>query len=90
MNGFERMKEQKRQGILKVAMGLFKKYGFKKASISDIALEANVSQVTIYNHFGSKDGLAREVVKTILLDILESARETIRGDKSFLEKLETI
>lgn len=90
MNGFRRNKEIKRQSILKAAKELFRIYGFRKASISDIAHQANVSQVTIYNHFGSKDGLAREVVKTIILDILERAREIMNEDRPFPEKLETI
>jgi len=90
MNGFERKKAQKRQSILRVAMELFKVYGFKKASINDIARKANVSQVTIYNHFGSKEGLVREVVKAIILGILEKAREIIKEDSPFQEKLETI
>lgn len=90
MNGYNRRKEQRRQSILRVAIELFKVHGFKKVSINDIASKANVSQVTIYNHFGSKDGLAREVVKTILLNILERAREIIREDRPFPEKLETI
>ena len=90
MNGFERRKEQKRQSIIKVAMELFKIYGFEKASINDIARKANVSQVTIYNHFGSKEGLAREVVKTIILGIIEKAREIMKEDRPFPGKLETI
>ena len=90
MNGFKRMKEQKKWVILQAALELFKIHGFKKVSISDIARKADVSQVTIYNHFGSKDGLIREVVKALLLRILEKAREIIREDKSFPEKLEAI
>lgn len=90
MNGYSRRKEQKRQIIIGAAMELFKAYGFKKVSINDVANKANVSQVTIYNHFGSKDGLAREVVKTILLNILERAREIIKDDTPFSEKLESI
>jgi len=90
MNGFERKKEQKKWVILEAALELFKVHGFKKVSISDIAHKADVSQVTIYNHFGSKDGLIREVVKALLLRILDKAREIIREDKSFPEKLEAI
>ena len=90
MNGFKRKKEQKKWVILEAALELFKIHGFKKVSISDIARKADVSQVTIYNHFGSKDGLIREVVKALLLRILEKAREIIREDKSFPEKLEAI
>lgn len=90
MDGFERQKEQKKKVIIEAALELFRLHGFKKASISDIARAADVSQVTIYNHFGSKDGLVREVVKALLLRILDRAREIIRDDKTFPDKLETI
>ena len=90
MNGFERKMKQKRESILRAALELFKLYGFKKVSINDIARKADVSQVTIYNHFGSKDGLVREVVKTQLMGILERAREIMKEDRPFPEKLETI
>ena len=90
MDGFQRRKEQKRDNILKAAFELFQIYGFKKVSINDIAYKANVSQVTIYNHFGSKDGLIREVVQAQLQSILDRAREIMAEDKPFPEKLETI
>jgi len=90
LNGFERKMKQKRESILRAALELFKLYGFKKVSINDIARKADVSQVTIYNHFGSKDGLVREVVKTQLMGILERAREIMKEDRPFPEKLETI
>ena len=90
MNGFKRKMKQKRESILRAALELFKLYGFKKVSINDIARKADVSQVTIYNHFGSKDGLVREVVKTQLMGILERAREIMKEDRPFPEKLETI
>jgi AcrR family transcriptional regulator len=90
MDGFERKKERSKKVIIEAAMELFKLHGFKKVPISEIARAAGVSQVTIYNHFGSKDGLVREVVKALLIRILERAREIIREDVSFPEKLETI
>ena len=62
MDRFERRKEQKKSNIRQAALELFKTYGFKKVSISDIAHKAGVSPVTIYNHFGSKDELVRDVV----------------------------
>jgi len=90
VNGFERKKEQSKKVIIEVAMELFKLHGFKKVAISEIARAASVSQVTIYNHFGSKDGLVREVVKALLTRVLDRAREIIREGKPFPEKLETI
>ncbi len=90
MDGFERKKEQSKKAIIEAAMELFKLHGFKKVPISEVARAADVSLVTIYNHFGSKDGLVREVVKALLRGILDRAREIIREDKPFPEKLETI
>lgn len=90
MDGFERKKEQSQKAIIEAAIELFRLHGFKKASISDIARAADVSPVTIYNHFGSKEGLVRETVKVLLTRMLEKVREIVREDKPFPEKLETI
>lgn len=90
MDGFERKKEQSQKAIIEAAMELFKQHGFKKASLNDIARAAGVSPVTIYNHFGSKDGLVREVVKALLRRLMDRAWEIIRSDAPFPEKLETI
>lgn len=86
-NGFERRKEQKKESIRRAALELFKTYGFEKVTINDIARGANVSQVTIYNHFGGKEDLVREVTRTLLQSLLEKYRAIIEGDGTFLEKL---
>jgi len=90
MNGFERRKEQKKENIRQAALELFKLHGFEKVSINDIAQKAHVSHVTIYNHFGTKGELVREIVKTLLLDMLEKYRAIIKGGGTFPEKLEII
>lgn len=90
MNGFARRKEQKKDSIRRAALELFQLYGFEKVSVKDIARRANVSQVTIYNHFGSKDELVRQAIKTLFLSLLEKYRTIIKGEGTFLEKLELI
>lgn len=90
MNGFTRRKEQKKEGVRQAAIVLFKTYGFNKVSINDIAQKAGVSQVTIYNHFGSKDELVHDIVKTVFLSCMEKYRAIIKGDKTFPEKMEII
>ena len=90
MNGFERRKERKKESIRRAAIELFQTYGFKKVSLSDIASKAGVSQVTIYNHFGSKEELVHDIVKTVFLSYIEKYREIIEGEKPFPEKLEII
>jgi AcrR family transcriptional regulator len=86
-NGFVRRKRRKRAQILQAALRLFERYGFKRVSIASIASEARASQVTIYNHFGSKEALIREALRAFLEDRLERYRSIISGPAAFREKL---
>lgn len=90
MNRFELRKEQKKESIRRAALELFQIYGFKKVAMSEIARKADVSPVTIFNHFGSKDELVRDVVKTLILTILDRYRAVIESEQTFIEKLEFI
>lgn len=90
MNGFERRKGKKKESIRRASMDLFKTFGFRKVSINDIASKAGVSPATIYNHFGSKEELVRDVVKRLMLDTMERYWAIIDSEKPFLEKLELI
>lgn len=90
MDGFEKRKEQKKEAIRRAALELFQNFGFKKVSINEIAQRASVSQVTIYNHFGSKDELVRDVMKWFIDSLIEKYLTIMQGDLPFLEKLETI
>jgi TetR/AcrR family transcriptional regulator, cholesterol catabolism regulator len=87
MDGFKRRTEQKKESIRRAAIELYKVSGFSKVSINDIARQANVSHVTIYNHFGSKEDLIRDIIKTVLTDMIEKSREIIESDIPYLEKI---
>jgi AcrR family transcriptional regulator len=89
LNGYERRKEQKKIDIKKAAFFLFQKQGVKDIKIEDIAKKAGVSQVTIYNHFGSKEALFREVIKDYTTEQYEFHKELFDKDISFLEKMKT-
>jgi AcrR family transcriptional regulator len=90
MNGFERRKEQKKESIRRAALALFQSFGFNKVSINDIAERAGVSQVTIYNHFSSKEALIRDVLKWFSLGLLEKYKGIMQSDIPFMERLENI
>jgi AcrR family transcriptional regulator len=53
--------EQRRLRILEVAAHCFAKNGFARTRIDDVAATAGVSRALVYNHFGSKEELARAV-----------------------------
>ncbi|WP_169084122.1 TetR/AcrR family transcriptional regulator [Paenibacillus sp. PL91] len=66
MNGFERRANQIKEKIKKTTLGMLQASDPKRIRIADISKLANVSQVTIYNYFGSKEALLREVIKDYL------------------------
>ena len=88
MNKYELTTEKKKKAIVNSAMSLFNDKGFTNASIKEIASLANVSQVSIYNYFGSKEALIAECAKIIMADTLQKARDILAKDIGFLEKIE--
>lgn len=87
MDGFARRKEQSKEDIRKAAWELFSRHGVDKVSVMDIARKAGVSQVTIYNNFGSKEALAREFVG-FMVDMLESrVQEIVAMEGSYQDKM---
>ncbi len=52
-----RRAEERRQTILQAAASVFAAKGFEKATTREIALEADISEGTIYNYFDSKEQL---------------------------------
>ena len=59
---------QRRLRILGAAAQCFAKSGFARTRIDDVALSAGVSRALVYNHFGSKEELARQVCDHLLDD----------------------
>ena len=47
----------KKETVINTARELFTKYGYKKASMDEIAKEANVTKKTIYSYFKDKDSM---------------------------------
>lgn len=55
--------EAKRARIVDTAMRHFAEHGYESARISDIADEMGIAKGSIFQHFGTKDGLFFEVYK---------------------------
>ncbi|MBW9147183.1 TetR/AcrR family transcriptional regulator [Clostridium sp. CM028] len=87
MNKYEIRTNKKKLSIVNAANGLFKEKGFVNVNIKEIASQANVSQVSIYNYFGNKDALVAECVNSLMGDVLEAARKLLYTDMNFKEKI---
>ncbi|MEN2768925.1 TetR/AcrR family transcriptional regulator [Ornithinibacillus xuwenensis] len=90
MDGFQRRREIKMKQILEGALSLFLKHGVQKVSVAEIAKEANVSQVTIYNYFENKHKLTNEVISYYIEESWLEAEELIDSDLPFPEKIKQV
>jgi AcrR family transcriptional regulator len=60
-----------RERILKAAQSLFADRGYKDTSVRAVVAKARVNQAAINYHFGGKDGLYREVLRTAVRALTE-------------------
>ncbi|HDK8945768.1 TPA: TetR/AcrR family transcriptional regulator, partial [Listeria monocytogenes] len=88
MNNYEKRTLKKKTAIIQAALSLFGKQGFSDVSIKDIATLADVSQVSIYNYFGSKEALVGECARIIMQDTITLAEEILASEGTFTQKLE--
>ncbi len=90
MNGFERRKKAKMESILNSAFELFCYRGIKEVSMAEIAKKAQVSQVSIYNFFGSKENLVRQSLYSYMNIKMKEYELLLNSDLSFMEKFQKI
>ena len=88
MNQYQKTTEKKKQAIIQAALQLFKEKGFKDTSIKSIAEAAEVSPVSIYNYFGSKDNLVALFVNDLFEEITQQAEDILNSNLDFKTKLD--
>ena len=74
----EAIREDKRQIILDAALHVFSEDSYHGASMSKIAVRANVSKGLTYNYFESKE----ELLKTLMIEIADKFLERIEMPSS--------
>ncbi|MFW5771515.1 MAG: TetR/AcrR family transcriptional regulator [Spirochaetota bacterium] len=65
----------KKAHILAAAESLFNRFGIRKTGVDEIASTARVAKGTIYNYFGNKEGILRELIQSKI----HNFEETIQG-----------
>ena len=74
-----------KESIKKAAQDLFRKYGYNKTSVNEIAKKAKIAKATIYKYFESKE----LVLHAILMDYLKnSISELVHQGNQSLSKEE--
>lgn len=69
--------EKIKDSILRASKELFRKYGYHKTSVNEIAKKARIAKATIYKYFESKE----QILDFILMDYLDVNLRGILGNK---------
>ncbi|SEL62175.1 transcriptional regulator, TetR family [Pseudoxanthomonas sp. GM95] len=80
----------KRAAILDAAKVLFGREGFAGVSMDRIAAEAGVSKLTVYSHFGDKESLFSESIRTLCEEMLPDGFFNVQADGSVRGQLRQI
>ncbi len=81
--------DEKKRHIMTAAAEVFTRYGFKKASMQDIADAAMMSRAALYLHFKNKDDLFRSLMTWHHGEALKAAEAAFSSSQSFIARMET-
>lgn len=77
----------KRDIILTRSKEIFLDRGFHKISVDELAQEIGISKKTIYNNFGSKDNLLKEIIESSVSAVVSRTKDILLGDDSIIVKI---
>lgn len=85
------IRTDRKKRIIAAAIKLWQQaHNVNKVSLADIAREAGVSPTTVYNQFGTREGLVHEVIRHLFEDILEKQKAILKSDLPFPEKIQSL
>lgn len=76
----ERKKQRARELIAETAQRLFRERGFDAVTVDEVAREAEVSRMTVFNYFPTKEDLFYVGLELYEERLLEAIRERPQGD----------
>src|SRR3954462_14665962 len=87
-DGEERRSDRKRRAIVEAATAAFLEHGYRGPSMDAVAAGAGVSKQTVYQHFGDKQRLFRELIAATVQSASDPVYDEVRrlADSGRLEK----
>jgi AcrR family transcriptional regulator len=77
-----------RARIMATAEALFRRLGFAKTTVADIAAELSMSPANVYRFFASKNAIVEAICKRCLSEVEENAWTVARSKASAAERME--
>jgi len=90
LNGYEKRKEKKKATIVNATLELILKNGVAGTTIESIAKKAQVSKVTVFKHFSSKENLILSVFTSYMNNMMDEFEELVASDLSAKEKISKV
>ena len=78
----ERKKQQTRQEIFEASQRLFARHGFDTVTVAAIAREADVSEMTVFNYFPTKEDLFYAGMQFFEQQLVDAVRNRPRGESA--------
>jgi AcrR family transcriptional regulator len=83
------MEKIKKERIIAAATRLWRQaHKISKVSLEEIAREAGVSPTTIYNNFGTREGLMQEVIRHLSQEIMDQMQAVMESDLPYPLKMQ--
>jgi AcrR family transcriptional regulator len=79
-----------RARIMTTAEALFRRLGFAKTTVADIAAELGMSPANVYRFFSSKNAIVEAICKHCLTDVEEKAWRVARSKAPAAERMERL
>lgn len=84
---FNNLAPEKQKLILQTAIGEFSTYGYAKASCNRIVKTACISKGSLFQYFGSKEGLYSFICGRFIRKVKDAVKHAAPGDLSFFDLL---
>ncbi len=85
-----KLSDKKRLQILDTAEDLFHRQGVEHTSMDQLAIEANVSKRTVYNHFATKEVLFKAITDRMITRLTEGRSLQFDPSQTVAEQLQKI
>ena len=88
LEAFQKIRDTRREQIVKAALRVFARKGYAATKITDIAATAEISHGLVNHYFASKEDLYGAIVEDTLEGALRVASESLERSGSAWERLE--
>lgn len=83
-----KMKKNIKDNIIAIAQSTFRKYGFRKTTMDEIAFAAGKTKSTMYYYFESKEEVFKAVVEKEVLQLRSEIQDAVSKKQGAKQKLE--